>query len=1061
MKNLINTIIITLLISVINTFGFGGGCRQLQINGNAKPCLNTPETYTINYASWEHGEIGSGIGWGLENYNTGSIGPTSTNSTLSLSPNGEGGYDNINLAMTPGETLLGEGQPLENIKAIFTNGQTNKVLVVAYGLGSPRGQCQTGGYENPATAELLIEIARPNYSIGAISGQSALNCAAADYYKDYIFSTTGNNQVTKYYWNIPVGWSAVYYIFGTRYTADVRQMSGSNLSSITITPNTANSTGILSVNADVSCGAKSETKSLTFTNSPTTNAVPVVTSQADPTGQCNEFLSASITPNTNLTGFIWSAPAVVDATNSANARIVNTGNTVVNVRAQYACGLGPIVQSTLPVRSTNLPSPTVNAPTQDYSSGSSVTRVSVDVSNLKSTSNIATGMYYEIYRANDNGVGLNPVPVLDKRYIGIPFSTNQITFSVFNFPSGSVFKKSDGTYYPFYKLKLLPIYGCTLKQTFTQADDLMFLIDRPTAITPPSPYGCYQNGSNNFVSSLSIDQTKAIGHIYDAQLRNTDDSPASSAKFAINNTASARTNAGSLTVNYNGQSQLKYCLRNESTTYPRVFRPSNYRCLDVNLPALPTSVALETSTTPLPIVNNGVYNFIVTPDNVNYSYSVVPKVTTNGAVRSILTSPTSINASLAVKAGNGASQGFTLVATNPLLPASCPTQSTATQTFDIVSDQTASTGGYMFDLYSTGMPYRGKIYIRVPAATDPNVNLGTARFNFTPIVGLSSQFTMEAWVQGKINSYNLPLYTIFSNWNSRTQVGFRFGVDPVSNKLVFSAFGNYHESNALPVGESFTTTNRCYHVAVVSNGTTITFYINGVAAGSSTINGTMNINNGDHYLIGTDTEETADQMGNLLPIANFVGVIREARLWNVSRTSNQINNFKSVKLTQSLQINDRTGLVSYLRLNEGTGATPADIAGDVFQPSNPYLNGIGLYYDYLPGTSPKSGSATTWSQATCSEIVFRKGAEEETTPLATINSQDEISIYPNPSSGMIEILVNDTFLNATLVVYDMQGKKVMAQTITDLQTKMDLSNNQPGMYFIKIGAKTFKLILAK
>ncbi|TAF72035.1 MAG: T9SS C-terminal target domain-containing protein, partial [Bacteroidetes bacterium] len=217
--------------------------------------------------------------------------------------------------------------------------------------------------------------------------------------------------------------------------------------------------------------------------------------------------------------------------------------------------------------------------------------------------------------------------------------------------------------------------------------------------------------------------------------------------------------------------------------------------------------------------------------------------------------------------------------------------------------------------------------------------------------------------------------------------------------------------------------------------------------------------------IGTDTEETTDFLGNLLPISNFVGVIREARLWNVSRTSNQINNFKSVKLTPSLLLNDRIGLVSYLRLNDGAGATPIDLAREVMIGSNPNfgpaLNGIGLYYDYYPGISPRSGSATSWSQATCSEMVFRKGADEETTPLTTTQSQDEVSIYPNPSSGMIEVSVNDTFLNATLEVYDMQGKKVMAQTIADLQTKMDLSNYQAGMYFIKIGTKTFKLILAK
>ncbi|TAH27873.1 MAG: hypothetical protein EAZ06_12095, partial [Cytophagales bacterium] len=158
------------------------------------------------------------------------------------------------------------------------------------------------------------------------------------------------------------------------------------------------------------------------------------------------------------------------------------------------------------------------------------------------------------------------------------------------------------------------------------------------------------------------------------------------------------------------------------------------------------------------------YCFATVPSNQNYNFTITPTKTGGGAIGSALTSASTNTNYVFVSAGNGLSEGFTLTATNPRIPAGCPNSYSVT--YNIISDQTVSTGGYMFDLYSTGMPYRGKSYIRVPSANDPNVNFGTDRFNFG-----TNNFTMEAWVQGKTNSYNLAEYTIFSNWTNTLQAG--------------------------------------------------------------------------------------------------------------------------------------------------------------------------------------------------------------------------------------------------------------------------------------------------
>ena len=79
----------------------------------------------------------------------------------------------------------------------------------------------------------------------------------------------------------------------------------------------------------------------------------------------------------------------------------------------------------------------------------------------------------------------------------------------------------------------------------------------------------------------------------------------------------------------------------------------------------------------------------------------------------------------------------------------------------------------------------------------------------------------------------------------------------------------------------------------------------------------------------------------------------------------------------------------------------------------------------------------------------------------------KLSIYPNPSRGVVTVLINNYELkinNITqLTITDMAGKVLKAQTVTEKQTKVNINGLKPGMYLVTMqsaeGKTTEKLIV--
>ncbi len=73
----------------------------------------------------------------------------------------------------------------------------------------------------------------------------------------------------------------------------------------------------------------------------------------------------------------------------------------------------------------------------------------------------------------------------------------------------------------------------------------------------------------------------------------------------------------------------------------------------------------------------------------------------------------------------------------------------------------------------------------------------------------------------------------------------------------------------------------------------------------------------------------------------------------------------------------------------------------------------------------------------------------------------QVSIWPNPTSKLISIQIQESMLNRTLLLLDAQGKCVLNQPLTELNTYLDLATFASGIYTLCIDLEinaAFKII---
>ena len=197
-------------------------------------------------------------------------------------------------------------------------------------------------------------------------------------------------------------------------------------------------------------------------------------------------------------------------------------------------------------------------------------------------------------------------------------------------------------------------------------------------------------------------------------------------------------------------------------------------------------------------------------------------------------------------------------------------------------------------------------------------------------INLGSTFTMEAWVN-------------YSGLNStivdKGDYGFLWQLNANTNIIGSTNKMGFYQKNPHTWYYSDATVpqNTWTHVAITFNNGTITFYINGVNAGTASS-------------VTHPQDNLPMNIGRQQPTAcqcnHFNGTMDELRIWNVARTQAQIQ--ANMNFTVA---NNSTGLAAYYKFDEGTGSTTADATSNGNNGTfvnNPTWQNLGTF-QWLPG----------------------------------------------------------------------------------------------------------------
>lgn len=278
--------------------------------------------------------------------------------------------------------------------------------------------------------------------------------------------------------------------------------------------------------------------------------------------------------------------------------------------------------------------------------------------------------------------------------------------------------------------------------------------------------------------------------------------------------------------------------------------------------------------------------------------------------------------------------------------------------------------------------------------------------NIGNLIPTSSSYTIEAM----INASDISEGTILSN----------------STSLIWFSQGTIYAGHDLPVGfpgyvGQDLSANSWNHVAVIYDATTatMTLYINGQFPSQNFTVGQYN---------------SADiQIGALNSATVYNGAMDEVRIWNYARTIAEINHYKDCELT-----GNEGGLLAYYQFNQGVANSNNSTISSLTDSSSNNNNGTLINFTLNGNTSNWTDTSSITSGITCSIL--------STTNFETLNNNNNIKLFPNPSKNFIQ--VSSLAKPENYRLYNILGAEVKHGVISDTQ-KLNIQNLTNGLYFLK------------
>lgn len=127
--------------------------------------------------------------------------------------------------------------------------------------------------------------------------------------------------------------------------------------------------------------------------------------------------------------------------------------------------------------------------------------------------------------------------------------------------------------------------------------------------------------------------------------------------------------------------------------------------------------------------------------------------------------------------------------------------------------------------------------------------------------------------------------------------------------------------------------------------------------------------------------------------------------------------------------------------------------------SNGVANGTG----FTPTTTATYTVTGTSAIGGCTNTAVTSVTVNVCTGIHENSNGTVFSVFPNPSNG--NFTVQSSVFPATLVMYDVTGKQVISKDITELETSLNVSQLNNGIYYISLiaesGSANYKMVISK
>ena len=284
-------------------------------------------------------------------------------------------------------------------------------------------------------------------------------------------------------------------------------------------------------------------------------------------------------------------------------------------------------------------------------------------------------------------------------------------------------------------------------------------------------------------------------------------------------------------------------------------------------------------------------------------------------------------------------------------------------------------------------------------------------------------------VEMKIKLNTVVSNKLFSkNTTTPSNQGFTIETDESGNLFFDQAYGGTFSRTQT---SSSLTADTWYRVVATFDYATKThkLYLNGTLVDSKTETGTPNFSVSDAglgYSYGTTS-------------GKFDGDFNDLRVWNVARTNVEVGSYTR----NNQEVNSGANLVTHFKFNQGIAN--ANNAGLTTLATEVVGGPLGTLQNFT-----LNGMSSNWTQDVTAN---------ETLNNSNFIISDDVLIYPNPSTGIYTIDLNE---DAQVEVYDMLGKVVYKREAQEGKSTIDISNYQAGIYLLHVksenGSVTKKII---